>query len=177
MDNDETHYPNASTEAIRAYYDVRDWEACPMSGPGPKPTSPGHGECPLAGATRGGVSRGAEPKPRSLPGRAMPMNPSYEQAPGLGSWRTKPLEYPAPAPCRPVNERYQLPGRLQPSGNWLAFFRLLSPGVRGVRGPYIYTFYGFPARREGHGRPQAARHALQSSARGLGRRRTRFSPH
>ena len=34
MDNDETHYPNASTEAIRAYYDVRDWEACPMSGPG-----------------------------------------------------------------------------------------------------------------------------------------------
>jgi hypothetical protein len=35
MDNDETHYPNASTEAIRAYYDVRDWEACPMSGPGP----------------------------------------------------------------------------------------------------------------------------------------------
>jgi len=34
MDNDETHYPNASTVAIRAYYDVRDWEACPMSGPG-----------------------------------------------------------------------------------------------------------------------------------------------
>ena len=29
MDNDETHYPSASAEAIRAYYDVRDWEAWP----------------------------------------------------------------------------------------------------------------------------------------------------
>ena len=27
MDNDETHYPSASAEAIRAYYDVRDWES------------------------------------------------------------------------------------------------------------------------------------------------------
>jgi hypothetical protein len=39
MDNDETHYPSASAEAIRAYYDVRDWEACPMSGPGPSLTN------------------------------------------------------------------------------------------------------------------------------------------
>ena len=37
MDNDETHYPNASAEAIRAYYDcprlgsvsdVRSWPKC-----------------------------------------------------------------------------------------------------------------------------------------------------
>ena len=47
MDNDETHYPNASAEAIRAYYDVRDWEACPMSGPGPIETCGQTLGCPL----------------------------------------------------------------------------------------------------------------------------------
>ena len=33
MDNDETHYPSASAEAIRAYYDVRDWESDVRSWP------------------------------------------------------------------------------------------------------------------------------------------------